>query len=230
MISRSAMKPWMIFSKLILIPCFFKRTILPATLILLKLPISGVVVISNVPSVQRKAFFAAFIISWNSGPTSTKPTPALALTRATSLAGLFGSRRAATRRTSPKAYSNKIKQKVRSLRNQGWSLGEISLKIKIPKNTLSGWVRDIQLTERQKDRLKQKIIASGVIGRTLAVKVNREKKEKWKERIRSKVKYFEKLPFKNIEIRKLVCGILYLCEGAKYPASRFLYFGILTLK
>lgn len=124
-----------------------------------------------------------------------------------------------------KAYSNKIKQKARSLRNQGWSLGEISLKIKIPKNTLSGWVRDIQLTERQKDRLKQKIIASGAIGRPLAVKANREKIEKWKENIRAKVKYFEKLPFKNIEIRKLVCGILYLCEGAKYPASRFLYFG-----
>ena len=32
----------------------------------------------------------------------------------------------------PKIYSKRIKQKVRSLRSQGWSIGEISLKMNIP--------------------------------------------------------------------------------------------------
>jgi hypothetical protein len=122
-------------------------------------------------------------------------------------------------------YPATIKQQAKKLRGKGWSLGEISLKMKIPKNTLSGWVRDIQLTERQKERLKQKIIVSAAIGRPLAAKANREKIEKWKENIRNKVKHFERLPLKKTEIGKLICGLLYLCEGAKYPASRFLHFG-----
>ncbi|MEI6631550.1 MAG: hypothetical protein WCL25_02915 [bacterium] len=125
----------------------------------------------------------------------------------------------------PRIYSRKTKQKVCRLRGRGWSLGEISLKTRIPKSTILGWVRDICLNEKQKGRIKQKIIASGAIGRPLAVKANREKIEKWKEGIRNKVKYFEELPLQNPKIGKLICGILYLCEGAKYPSSRYLYFG-----
>lgn len=125
----------------------------------------------------------------------------------------------------PKIYSKKTKQKVRSLRSQGWSLGEINLKMKIPKNTLSGWVKDIQLTEKQRKRIKQKEIALAAMGRAVAAKLLREKMEKWKEGIRENVKHFEKLPLKKAEIRKLICGLLYLCEGAKYPASRYLHFG-----
>ncbi len=49
-----------------------------------------------------------------------------------------------------KIYSQKIKEKARNFRKQGWSLGEISLKMKILNNTLSGWVKDIELTKRQK--------------------------------------------------------------------------------
>lgn len=120
----------------------------------------------------------------------------------------------------PRTYSKEIKQKACNLRHKGWSLGEISLQMKIPKNTIIGWVKDIKLTKRQKERLKQKIIASGAIGRPLAVKVNREKLERWKRSIKEKVRNFEDLNFNNAEIGKLVCGVLYLCEGAKYPSTR----------
>ncbi len=124
-----------------------------------------------------------------------------------------------------KLYSEVTKQKARNLRSQGWSLGEIGLKIEVPKNTLSGWVKDIRLTKEQNTRIKAKIIASGAIGRPLATKFLREKMEKWEEEIRKKARHFEKLPLNNPETGKLICGILYLCEGAKYPASRFLHFG-----
>ncbi len=49
--------------------------------------------------------------------------------------------------------------------------------------------------------------------------------EKWKEGIREKVKHFGEYGPNNPQLGKLICGLLYLCEGAKYPASRFLYFG-----
>ncbi|MBL7130109.1 MAG: hypothetical protein ISS45_01670 [Candidatus Omnitrophica bacterium] len=124
----------------------------------------------------------------------------------------------------PKVYSKEIKQEARNLRNRGCSLGEISLKMSIPKNTLSGWVRDIQLTKSQRKRIKEKEITCAAMGRSLAVKVNRIKIEKWKQEIRNKVRGFSKLPFQNKKMAKLICGIMYLCEGQKYPASRYLSF------
>jgi len=107
----------------------------------------------------------------------------------------------------------------------GWSLGEISLKIKIPKNTISGWVKDIKLTHKQNERIKQKIATSGAVGRMLAVKVNREKIEKWKSDIRDKVKHYENFSLTNPEVVRIICGLLYLCEGSKYPSTRCLMFG-----
>ena len=124
-----------------------------------------------------------------------------------------------------KKYSKRIKQRIRNLRSQGWSLGELGLKTGISKSTISGWVRDIRLTDKQKERIRQKIIDSGAIGRPLAVEANYEKIERWKEKIRSEVKHFGKLTVKNREIGKLICGLLYLCEGAKYPSTKCLVFG-----
>lgn len=123
-----------------------------------------------------------------------------------------------------KIYPKEVKAEARNLRNRGWSLGEISARLKMPKNTISGWVKDIELTKRQKQRIKEKIIASGVIGRPLAVKANLEKIEKWKEGIKEKVRRFGEYCSNNPKVGKLICGLLYLCEGAKYPATRGLIF------
>ncbi|MDP2831368.1 MAG: hypothetical protein Q8O02_03885, partial [Candidatus Omnitrophota bacterium] len=95
----------------------------------------------------------------------------------------------------------------------------------ISKNTLSGWVKDIKLSNKQKKRIKQKIIDSGKIGRPLAVAANRRKIQQWKENIQNSVKHFENISLKNPKLGKLICGILYLCEGSKYPSTRCLVFG-----
>lgn len=124
----------------------------------------------------------------------------------------------------PKIYSKRTKQKVRSLRSQGWSLREISLKTRIPKNTVSGWVKDIKLTKEQQKRIRQKIVDSAAIGRPLAARLLRQKIEEWKQEIRTKTKHFGKLQLHNPEIGKFICGLLYLCEGAKYPSTRALIF------
>lgn len=122
-------------------------------------------------------------------------------------------------------YPEPIKQKARSLRSQGWSLGEISQEMRIPKNTLQGWVKNIQLTMEQRKRIKEKEIASAAKARPLALAANREKLERWKGQIREKVQYFQDIFFQSPEIGKIVCGVLYLCEGAKYPSTRCLIFG-----
>lgn len=121
-------------------------------------------------------------------------------------------------------YSKKVKETARNLRKNGLSLGEISTKLGIPKNTISGWVKSIPLTKNQQKRIKDKEIASAAIGRPLAVKVNFQRTEQWKENIRQKVKYFTELPSHDSKIGKIICGILYICEGGKYPNSRCLSF------
>ncbi|MBU4418374.1 MAG: hypothetical protein KJ594_00625, partial [Candidatus Omnitrophica bacterium] len=68
-------------------------------------------------------------------------------------------------------------------------------------------------------------IDSGKIGRPLAVAANRRKIQQWKESIRNSVKHFENISLENPKLGKLICGLLYLCEGAKYPSSRYLYLG-----
>lgn len=123
-----------------------------------------------------------------------------------------------------KAYPATIKQKAKHLRLQGMSLGEIGLELRIPKNTLSGWLKNLQLTKKQKARIKQKEIKSAAMGRKVAAELLRNKMEGWKEDIRKKVKHFAKLAQQNPEIGKLICGIFYLCEGAKYPSTRGLIF------
>ena len=122
-------------------------------------------------------------------------------------------------------YPSQIKENAQKLRKNGWSLGEISLKIEVPKNTVSGWVKNIRLTKQQIKRIKEKIVNSGIIGRPLALETNRKKIERWKKNIRDSVKHFESILIKNPEFGKLVCGLLYLCEGSKYPSTRCLVFG-----
>lgn len=122
-------------------------------------------------------------------------------------------------------HSEEIKQKVQDLRREGWSLGELGLKTGISKSTISGWVRDIRLSEAQKRRIKEKEIASASKARQLAIKSWHKKIENWKEGIRKKIQHFGKISLRNQKIGKLVCGLLYLCEGSKYPATKCLAFG-----
>lgn len=124
-----------------------------------------------------------------------------------------------------RAYSEKTKQKVRSLRQRGWTLGEINGEIDIPKSTISGWIKGIKLTKGQQERIRNKIFASSAIGRSIAVRKLEDKTEQWKEEIRNKVKYISEGSLLDPEIAKMLCGLLYLCEGSKYPSSQAMIFG-----
>lgn len=122
-------------------------------------------------------------------------------------------------------YSPTQKTEARYLRKFGLSLGEISIKLVISESTIRGWVKDIALSEKQIKRIKQKEILSAMKGRVLARLVNKKKLEAWKDSIRKKVYKYRELPFKDKNIGKIVCAILYICEGAKYPTTRHLAFG-----
>jgi hypothetical protein len=124
-----------------------------------------------------------------------------------------------------KIHSDIVKNRACLLRNKGLSLREISLELGIPKNTIQGWVRHINLNDEQIERLKQKEILGGYIGRKNAKAVLKKKIENWKNQIRKKVAYLENAPCKNNDISKIICGLMYICEGGKYPLTRQLTFG-----
>ena len=124
-------------------------------------------------------------------------------------------------------YSPSTRARATALRRQGYTYTEIcgELGRPIPKGTLSYWFKDIHLTPQQQDRIRAKINACGVQGRPLASEAWAKKIAQWREEIETRVKSFGRLPYTDPMIGKLVCGIMYVCEGGKYPSSRHLSFG-----
>lgn len=122
-------------------------------------------------------------------------------------------------------YPDDLRAKAVALRERGYSLQEISDALHVPKNTLSGWLVHVRLTPAQRRRLQSKIIESGARGRPLAVLAWQRKIAVWKTEIQARVQHLASLPWTSSELAKLTCGLLYICEGGKYPATRCLSFG-----
>jgi hypothetical protein len=77
-------------------------------------------------------------------------------------------------------YSAAIRDRARTLRQQGLTYTEIIAELGggISKNTLSGWVGDIELTEPQRARIRQIEIEARAVGRPLAAVWHREGKRR----------------------------------------------------
>jgi hypothetical protein len=124
-----------------------------------------------------------------------------------------------------KKFAAKIMGKAIKLRESGHSLSEISHIIGISKNTAYHWVSSIELTPFQKARLRKKEIACGKKGLRKAHKIKQAKKLKWEQALISRTEQYGSMVNKKSAFAKLICGILYLCEGAKYPSSKQMLFG-----
>ncbi len=78
-------------------------------------------------------------------------------------------------------HNQVVKNRVRQLRMQGLSLGQIYQETSIPKTTIRSWIMDIKLSERQLDILKsrtQKALQKGRIKKQKQDKVSRLDNEK----------------------------------------------------
>ena len=107
------------------------------------------------------------------------------------------------------------KQKAISLRKEGLSIREIEKLLLIPRSTLSGWLKEVELTEVQRTRLKQSSDLSLVKARVKASQWHRSQKE---QRLQI-AKVDAEFVLKEIEINdntvELALAMLYLGEGAK---------------
>ena len=118
-----------------------------------------------------------------------------------------------------------LRDKALNLRKKGHSLSEIYVDLNVPKSTVQGWIKDIKLTESQRAKLHRKEIERGCAALSKVNEVNKKRIETWKKNVEDRTDRFKSMLDKKGDIAKLACGLLYLCEGAKYPSSRQLIFG-----
>lgn len=105
------------------------------------------------------------------------------------------------------------KKEVYRLRSRGMSLNEISSRLPLSKSTISLWCRDFELTEPQKRRLQEKMIAAGHKGRILGSLANKRKKQVAKEQAAKwAASHLQQLSSDTIVA---VGAALYWAEGSK---------------
>lgn len=113
------------------------------------------------------------------------------------------------------------REKTINLRREGLSYAEIMKEVaNLSKGTISGWLKNVELSEDQKSRLKQKMIARGETGRLIGAWTNKEKAKKRIARISEEARS----EFANlVKSRLFIMGLmLYWAEGAK-TSRRFAF-------
>jgi predicted transcriptional regulator len=80
------------------------------------------------------------------------------------------------------------KEKAIKLRKRGRSIRDIEKILGIPRSTLSGWLRDVKLSKKQKERLHKKWLAALVKARLKANEVNKAKRLERMKRFEEKHK------------------------------------------
>lgn len=109
-----------------------------------------------------------------------------------------------------------LKPQAIKLRQEGTSLREVTKVLNIPKSTLSGWFRNIQLTTPQKKKLKINWLNALCKARREAVKWHNKQKEiRIKTAENQAEEVLKKLNLEDNSITELALSMLYLGEGLK---------------
>jgi len=105
----------------------------------------------------------------------------------------------------------KEKKLARKLRKQGWSINEIYRKLGVAKGSVSLWVRDIELTKKQKQELSKKGVKKEVIEKRRETRLKREnaKRQIIIDKARKEINNLSKKEL------KLIGAALYWAEGSK---------------
>lgn len=110
------------------------------------------------------------------------------------------------------AYSLEIKSQAKKLRRQGYSVKEISRKLKITQSTSSVWVRNEKVSQKGKARLRERRL----FGQYQASQTWKKKRKlEQNENKKFANKLICKIDLQPKEVKQLLCAILYWCEGSK---------------
>lgn len=108
------------------------------------------------------------------------------------------------------------KEHAIQLRRRGSSIGRIERKLGIPRSTLSGWFRNVTISEEHKKRLHERWLKALIKARKKSAIWHKEQKQRRLLEARNyAIKVLEDLNGKKRFISELTLAILYVCEGRK---------------
>ena len=114
-----------------------------------------------------------------------------------------------------KYYPEELREEARRLRREGRSLGEIAAKLGPPKNTLTLWVREIELTPEQRGRLHKREVGWTERHRVLAGETNRQARlDRITVAKMQATVFLDALDDQRL-VNQIAAAMLYLGEGAK---------------
>ena len=109
-----------------------------------------------------------------------------------------------------------LKEKAVKLRQKGISIGKIESLLNIPRSTLSGWFKNIELTKKQKAKLTANWKNALVKARKKAVLWHHNQKRiRVQEAKNSAIKTLGEINIDDINVLELSLAFLYLGEGTK---------------
>jgi hypothetical protein len=118
-----------------------------------------------------------------------------------------------------KSKWREYKDEAIAMRKIGTSMTVIERRLGIPRSTMSGWFKDIKLTETQRTRLMQNSRDGWAKARESAVKSHRKQKALRLLKARSEAtKVLERIELSN-DILDLALAMLYFGEGAKHNTT-----------
>lgn len=109
------------------------------------------------------------------------------------------------------SYPIELKEKATTLRKQGYSIKEISKILKIAQGTSSVWLSSILVTKIGQERLKQRRIFGQHKTRLILLKKQTDQNLLFQNLANKTLK---NIAFSR-ELSKLICALLYWCEGNK---------------
>jgi len=115
-----------------------------------------------------------------------------------------------------KSKWSELKPKACKLRKQGNSIRSIEKKLGIPRSTLSGWFKDIELSKKQEKKLEESRLQGLEKARKKAREWHKNQKNKRiKQAQAAATSTLDQIDYKNSSTQELALALLYLGEGSK---------------
>ena len=107
------------------------------------------------------------------------------------------------------------KEQAISLRKSGKSYSDIEVALNVRRSTLSGWLRKIKLSDKQKELLNTKRLEGLIKARVIASDVHKKGRLLRIKRIKKDASQFNSEIVLNKNLGELVFSVFYLAEGGK---------------
>lgn len=112
-----------------------------------------------------------------------------------------------------------LKKRAIKLRRNGYLYAEIGRELGIAKSTAHLWTSGTSLDAKQSEKINFKLRSSRQKKIEKLATINRQRREQRDELLRKQAEEFVKLTKPNADINRLLCAVMFWCEGGKDTQS-----------